>query len=59
MILQNQLIMAVCAMRAIIRDLKDKRRESSELSPLAIRGVCDAMEKQSILHRHSLSKGEG
>ena len=45
-------------MRAIIRDLKDKRRESSELSPLAIRGVCDAMEKQSIL-QIPLSEGEG
>ena len=48
--------MAVYVMRAIIRDLKDKRREYSELSLLAIRGVCDAMEKQSILHRHSLWK---
>ena len=43
----------------IIRDLKDKQRESSELFRSAIRGVCDAMEKQSILHGYSLSKGEG
>ena len=51
--------MTAFAMRAIIRDLKDKQRGSSELSLLAIRGVCDALEKQSILHGHSFSKGEG
>jgi len=57
MTLQSILAKKGFVMQVLIQDLKDKQRESSESYQLDIRGVCDAMEKQSILHRYSISKG--